>query len=95
MNCKPGDLAVVVRSTVGNEGRIFKCLRLADPSEFPFVFSGPVWHIDTEVNVLIAGAYKKRVALCEDAVLRPIRDNPGADETLTWAGLPQPSKETA
>lgn len=28
-----------------------------------------------------------------DEVLRPIRDNPGADETLTW--LPVPEKETA
>lgn len=28
MNCKPGDLAVVIRSEAGNEGRIVRCVKL-------------------------------------------------------------------
>lgn len=34
-------------------------------------------------------------AVMWDSRLRPIRDQPGEDETLTWAGLPQDAGVTA
>lgn len=72
-NCKPGDLAVVVRVT--NEdirpflGRVLRCVRLST--------SRPdCWFTEPELT--------PRTAVY-DGALRPIRDQPGADETLTWA----------
>jgi hypothetical protein len=89
MNCKPGDLAVIIRSVSGNEGKIVRVLRMSKekigllaPDGFKH---GIVWDIDPHLpgwNGLIA-----KWAL--DYQLRPIRDNDGEDETLTWAGKPE------
>lgn len=100
MNCKQGDIAVIVSSFAGNEGKIVQCLRLATDMERAraafgnYYFSGPAWVLD-RLLLTVRGDYWP---LAHDAALRPIRDNPGADETLTWAGLPKPMtqpKETA
>ena len=94
MNCKQGDLAVIVRSTHGHEGKIVRCLavyvgystyygkRLHSPSE------SIVWLLDTTLN---KGDQENNLA--NDCCLRPIRDQDGQDETLTW--LDVPSKEIA
>lgn len=52
MNCKPGDLAVIVRSMAGNEGRIVQCIRLAGPGEFPRegIFGGPRWVMNQQIR---------------------------------------------
>jgi hypothetical protein len=93
MNCKPGDLAVFVRSDAGNEGRIIECVRLATRTELirgGFITRfGPVW-VTREPLIATSGIY---LPFAIDAYLRPIRD-PGddaQDETLQW--LPVPSKE--
>lgn len=79
MNCKPGDLAVVVRLT--NEdlrpylGRIVTCVRLGD--------------MDCWETAPMLEPYR----CVYDGALIPIRD-PGddaKDETLSW--LPVPSRE--
>lgn len=91
MNCKPGDLAVMVRSFAGNEGKIVRCLRLACEGELIAIGwamdMGPVWYIDMPLRA----NWGLAVPLAIDAFLRPIRD-PGddaTDETLVWAGKPQ------
>lgn len=92
LNCKPGDLAVVVRSQQGNEGRIVRCLRLIP--EFRWV-SGvhPSWEIDVELH----NTDPRGRRLIPDYRLRPLRD-PGEDardETLDWKALPVTTKDAA
>lgn len=94
MNCKPGDLAVMVYSTCGNEGKIVRCevyigdvLALwPDGTERTLV---DAWRLDQPVR----GFDGRFTNLTPDAWLRPIRDNDGEDETLQWA--PVPHKEVA
>lgn len=104
MKCKAGDLAVVVRSKAGNEGKLVTCIRLATPEDFALGERLPVdwpsfWLLDRELNsVLVAtfedGAiktYRGRTRVFPDALLRPIRD-PGdgaVDETLLRLGIPE------
>ena len=95
MNCKPGDLAVVVRSMAGNEGKIVRCLRL-----IPTVLRKPtgdwqhvIWEVDQELRSW-SGDSDRFIA---DEQLRPIRD-PGddaQDETLSWLPVPSTEKEAA
>ena len=89
MNCKQGDLAVIVRSGHGHEGKIVRCLdmyvgystyygkRLHSPSE------SIVWLLDATLH---KGDQANNLA--NDCNLRPIRDQDGQDETLIYAGFP-------
>ncbi len=94
MNCKQGDLAVLIRVVSPhcnpNLGRFFEVLR-------PTVLDGePAW------TIRIVGTpgvndqgHELREGKARDRSLRPIRD-PGddaQDETLSW--LPAPHKEHA
>ena len=94
MNCQKGDLAVMIRSAAGNEGRIVTCLRLASEKEVKETsFRSnlePVWIIDSSLR----SSCGRSMSMAIDAWLRPIRDQPGEDETLTWAGFPTTHKET-
>jgi hypothetical protein len=51
MNCKPGDLAIIVKSLAGNEGKIVRCVRLRGmkPCSTPDGLVTPVlsWEIDS------------------------------------------------
>ena len=101
MNCKPGDLAVVVGHEgvhdVGCLGRIVEVIRAGsdwsdvgdsrhhwrcmDVSGRPMPWQDPdgSWGFGDITQI-------------PDSDLRPIRDQPGADETLTWAGKPSDIK---
>lgn len=85
MNCKPGDLAVIVRSMAGNEGKIVRCVRLADSSEAKeagFDMRPEVWVLEKPLMTRLGFP----ASLCYDAHLRPIRD-PGddaVDESTAW-----------
>lgn len=91
MNCKQGDLAVIVRSFCGNEGRIVRCLKFYGRGAFKdgTVFDD-IWIIDgrfarPDLKALRCGGD----AAISDSWLRPIRPGDGEDETLTWAGKPE------
>lgn len=99
MNCKPGDLAVLVRvneETKDNLGRLFEVLRHERPSTYirAFGISRPVprWWcraIGGKVRNW-SGAYFEELAIPDFALL-PIRD-PGEDardETLSWKPVPK------
>jgi hypothetical protein len=94
MNCKPGDLAVIVRSTAGNEGKIVRCIEMLGNMRWVrpdgSSYTAATWLIDREL-LGFAGESSNEIA---DWQLRPIRD-PGdaTDETLEW--LPVPVKEHA
>jgi hypothetical protein len=51
LNCRPGDLAIVVRSVAGNEGLILTCIELlprgTDDIDEKW---GPVWLVDRPVK---------------------------------------------
>ena len=99
LNCKAGDLVVQVRSRSANEGRIFTCLRLASLGELQaegFETSmGAVWLIDTKISASRGHVVIKQLPLALDKWLRPIRDNPGQDESLQWLDVPSTDKVTA
>lgn len=87
MNCKPGDLAIIVRSEFGNSGKIVTCLRLASYAEVPADMQWrdfPVWIVDRN----IPGTCSSGPHIWDD-YLRPIRPNDGEDEMIRIAGKPR------
>jgi hypothetical protein len=86
MNCKPNDLAVVVRSTANKHliGRVIRVIRLC-----PDDTDCPCWEFEPTLFDLRG----RRIWSAEDHCLRPLRDSPGRDETLDWC--PVPTKEAA
>jgi hypothetical protein len=84
MNCKPGDLAIIVRSTCGNEGRIVRCIRLLGflPSIAPDgkQIRDWSWVVDRQIPDW-SGRMCRDV---HDGQLRPIRD-PGDDAVDEFA----------
>ena len=83
MNCKQGDLAIIVRSLAGNEGKIVRCLRPATKGYY--TFHGPRWRIDR----ILPDDFGGTIQSVADCALRPIRDQPGTDEMVRIAGLPR------
>jgi len=80
MNCKQGDLAVIVcKKETQHLGKIVRCMS---------IWRGNHWICEPDLTGL-DGAPLAWI----DSVLRPIRDSDGQDETLTWQ--PVPTKEKA
>ena len=81
LNCKQGDLAIIVSSTCGNEGKIVRCLeavytgRIADTNgEMWRYANGPrwTWRIDRAINFGNA-LDVVQVMYCSDDRMRPLR----------------------
>lgn len=93
MNCKPGDLAVIVRCDYPeNVGRFVRVVCRADGSEFAW-YEGEEWECEPATPVIGLNADGAKTWGLEpvclfDAHLRPIRDNDGEDEILRIAGKP-------
>lgn len=88
MNCKPGDLAIVVRSAAGNLGKVVRCIRLAteaEKHELCFFQREAMWFTDTPMT----STWGCVDTLMFDAYLRPIRDSDGEDEMLRIVGKPE------
>jgi len=84
LNCKVGDLAVVINGE--NAGRIVKVV-------LPSKRQANWWLVDVIGSEgvgfdLDGNRAKSNIGHIADKRLRPIRDQPGDDETLAWAGLP-------
>lgn len=88
MNCVAGDLALIVRSPLGlNLNTLVDVVTLmGNHSEL-----GPIWRVRAKGRSLVT-ELGIVCAACDipDAWLKPIRDADGPDETLSWAGKPQP-----
>ena len=97
MNCKPGDLAVIVRSIHGNLGKIVRCLRFLGHQEFDDgIFCDDAWLVEGRFDeVCFVSRRRGGDATISDSDLRPIRDQPGEDEMLRIAGKPQDQREPA
>lgn len=105
MNCKPGDLAIVVRSKAPwLLGRVVTCVRLHDSQThdldgLPFGGdAGPRWVIDPPLATHMTLTGKPLLLYTvADKALRPIRD-PGddaQDETLSWKQVPSREEQPA
>ena len=107
MNCKPGDLAVIVRDLDAplNIGRLVHVLGRGDRKDFypcPTPQSGFEWVVRPVKKIIGWDDAFQLVDDCgdclfPDADLRPIRD-PGddaKDETLSWLPVPSTEKEAA
>lgn len=77
MRCKQGDLAVIVKSGAGNEGKVVRCLEfLGDIDGFEI---GGRWRIDQTVWT----RFGELVSHVADRQLKPLRNTDGEDEMLT------------
>ena len=87
MNCKPGDLAVIVGASIAREhvGKVVRCVRYVE-------FDGPAWEIDPRLPNMRTGNEYWCVA---DHRLRPIRPDGITDEEVRDLYLPKPVKEFA
>lgn len=100
MRCKPGDLAVIVSRDSPNYGRFVTVRCVYDGRKSPtghgYSKPPPDWIIDPIGDGLMqhqlapvdewVGPYPWLA--CWDSSLRPIRDQPGVDETLTSKPVP-------
>jgi hypothetical protein len=82
MNCKQGDLAIIVEGT--QAGNIVRCVSRYD-GPWASVPYAPGWVVDRHL-VNSRGFLQDRVG---DCALRPIRGTDADDETLQWAGKPR------
>lgn len=101
MNCKPGDLAVIVHPR--HYGKLVTVLYAAPHGRFTMPDGwthadvsdrGPSWVIESNGSPFEArlrdGTERMTVyAVVGDRWLRPIRPEEGEDESLTWAGKPE------
>lgn len=93
MNCKPGDLAVMVISTFlgGSLCNVLRPTQIGDRDSLGCVdlgLDGPGWHVELLAPRWFGGQFYCKF-MFYDRYLRPIRDQDGDDETLTWAGKPE------
>lgn len=101
MNCKQGDLAVVVSNAQGNNGALLRVVRDSGIRD-----SGAFWWecellscCTTEAMYGVGGRRSSAgdVVFAADSALRPIRDSDGEDEMIRIAGKPMQAtqKQTA
>lgn len=83
LNCKLGDMAIVVSAPHDPEhvGKIVKCAAFL-PNKFGL---GPHWSTEPALIRRISGNDLD----WSDRRLRPIRDNDQPDETLQWVDVPR------
>jgi len=82
LNCKQGDLAFVVRSGAGNEGKIVRCVAWLGRPPLGHGDAGlsDCWHVEPELPSRL-GVINNA---CSDSRLRPIRGLPESEtETIS------------
>lgn len=78
MNCKKGDLAIVVNAKGKNVEHIGKIVKCVNP--FPHGHPIPAWIVEPQLGNLV---------LAEDCCLKPLRNTKKQDEMLRIAGKPE------
>jgi len=98
MNCKQGDLAIVVKSLYGNLGKVVRCLEYAGLVRWHDngVSLGvlPTWKTDTEFKSNELHPTPDAAYWMPDGQLRPLRGADGTDETLAWKVERNPRQTT-
>jgi len=93
MNCKPGDLAVIVKSMCGLEGKIIRVVEYVGALKTHLYTD--LWRLESEIPAIHVISRKKTTSLYfSDSCLRPIRDQPGNESWFTAApkSLPATTK---
>lgn len=82
MNCQKGDLAIIIKSYAGNEGKVVTCLEHIGSPNLPFEWEGkPLclapgdwWRVDRNLNMLTGGyvLMEDHAPFTRDEFLRPI-----------------------
>jgi len=75
MNCKEGDLAIIVKSNEGWNGIIVECVRICEYD---------TWEIKPKIT------NGKLFNMCLDSILLPIRDSDKQDEMLNIIKIKEP-----
>lgn len=86
MNCKPNEIARIVNSNTGNNNRLVMTREFVQNH-----VHGQGWEceaLQTIINPHGGTVPPGTIVFSADAHLRPIRDQPGEDETLQWAPVP-------
>lgn len=89
MNCRPGDIAVIVGGIEANVGRMVRVIKACDALHWAMCHAD--WEVELLQTTTTSGPLGEQdsgpgmVCVCVDRILRPIRDGEGDDETLTWA----------
>lgn len=95
MNCKQGDLAIVVAAVnPENLGKIVCCISFIPQDALlreNLTAGHPGWITDIPLKTSLIGYPERKITLnfAQDSALRPLRGTPGEDETLSWAGKPR------
>lgn len=84
MNCKPGDLAIVIKSKQNNLGKIVRCIEYLPEFMWKDLPDG-AWVVDGNITSIDPTSLNR----VPDSWLKPLRDNDEEDETITWAGKPE------
>ena len=96
LNCRQGDLAIVIKSEAGNEGRIVRCLEfVGGPAIGGDMFHTDCWRVEGVLTSLCAFTGERIVSadnIISDSRLRPLRDGEDTDEIILLVGLPNPTK---
>lgn len=87
MNCKQGDIAVIVKVPPKDPKALGLVVKVGSFAISPR--GRPAWIVELPRPVTGANGYVGRRMTCPDACLRPIRDQDGEDEILRIAGKPQ------
>ena len=91
MNCQKGDLAIIVRSKCGNEGRIVRCLEYVGKGVHvdatdgtQMYFDRDLWRIDQVINSINNHTgIVRQTYHCHDDVLRPLHGDVTDDDVAT------------
>lgn len=89
LNCRPGDLAIKIKKSPEDVipiGAIVQCIKFS--SGYCVATGAWISGWEVEWNSKTHDEISEAAFFCLDEDIRPIRDQPGEDETLTWAPVP-------
>lgn len=94
LRCKPGDLAFITFSDESsNIGALVEVVSFVSNQSEWFQYFGEEWEIKPITPLRSQGRQgvitSLENAIYYDKYLRPIRDQPGQDESLTWTDVPR------
>ena len=98
LRCRPGDLAIVVRACDHSQFPGVVLLKPGTVVRVVRISKGGLWELESPIAFrIIFGAtlFTGHIAAIADDLLRPLRDKPGEDETLTAAPVKRPTKAGA
>lgn len=96
LNCRPGDLSVIVScpNSPSAVGRFVTVIRPSVDGErisgffvFKGIGGGPGWIVAASSPIEWCGDFVMERAIF-DNLLKPIRNEPGDDESLSWCDVP-------